>query len=240
MMTRYVLIFFLCVSSFLLVYSCNEHKATAIQQQSDNTSSTKGPDTSAVAAIKKAEKLLQDGDLVMRSDNDFESLTLQNFSDSDRTYSHSGIAFKEDGQFMVYHSMTGSENPSGLCRKDPFDSFVSPARKTGFGIFRYQLSPAEKGDFHAALQDNITQKIPFDVTFNLGTDDSLYCSEMIYKALKKVSHQRINLPKSVLTNFRPKILGFKYNQVLLKKYEYIALDNLYLNPFCKEIARITY
>lgn len=220
--------------------SCGENKAPAVTHSNDSTGTQKKVDTNAVAAIKKAALLLQDGDLVMRSDNDFESLTLQNFSDSDRTYSHSGIAFKEDGRFMVYHSMTGSENPSGLCRKDPFDSFVSPARKTGFGIFRYQLSAAEKEKFHAVLQDNIAKKIPFDATFNLKTDDSLYCSEMIYKALKISSHNRINLPTSMLTNFRPKILGYKYNQVLLKKYEYIALDNLYLNPFCKEITRITY
>lgn len=216
--------------STALLCSCGENKATVpVSKHSGNKT-----------VIDKGRALLQDGDLVMRSDNDFESLTLQNFSDSDRTYSHAGIAFKENGQFMVYHSMTGSENPSGLVRKDPFDSFVSPERKTGFGIFRYGVSGEEKEKLHAVLKENISKKIPFDVTFSLRTDDSLYCSEMIYKALKTSTGGRVVLPTSTLKNFQPKILGYKYKNVFLKRYEYISLDNLYLNPFCKEILRVTY
>ncbi len=218
------------------LFSCNEN--TSANAASSNNKNTL--DAATAALIKNGRDQLQDGDLVMRSDNDFESLTLQNFSDSDRTYSHAGIAYREDGQFVVYHSMTGSENPSGLVRKDPFDSFVSPARKTGFGIFRYQFSDMEKDKFHAVLQENISKKIPFDVTFSLRTDDSLYCSEMIYKGLKISTNERIILPTTTLRNFQPKILGYKYKNVFLKKYEYVSLDNLYLNPFCKEIIRITY
>ena len=220
----------------VFLFSCNEN--TSANAASSNNKNTL--DAATAALIKNGRDQLQDGDLVMRSDNDFESLTLQNFSDSDRTYSHAGIAYKEDGQFVVYHSMTGSENPSGLVRKDPFDSFVSPDRKTGFGIFRYQFSDMEKDKFHAVLQENISKKIPFDVTFSLRTDDSLYCSEMIYKGLKISTNDRIILPTTTLRNFQPKILGYKYKNVFLKKYEYVSLDNLYLNPFCKEIIRITY
>ena len=220
----------------VFLFSCNEN--TSANAASSNNKNTL--DAATAALIKNGRAQLQDGDLVMRSDNDFESLTLQNFSDSDRTYSHAGIAYKEDGQFVVYHSMTGSENPSGLVRKDPFDSFVSPARKTGFGIFRYQFSDMEKDKFHAVLQENISKKIPFDATFSLRTDDSLYCSEMIYKGLKISTNERIILPTTTLRNFQPKILGYKYKNVFLKKYEYVSLDNLYLNPFCKEIIRITY
>jgi Permuted papain-like amidase enzyme, YaeF/YiiX, C92 family len=218
-----------------ILCSCND-------STSANSGSNNNPpaDAALSALIKSGRDQLQDGDLVMRSDNDFESLTLQNFSDSDRTYSHAGIAFKEEGQFMVYHSMTGSENPSGLVRKDPFDSFVSPARKTGFGIFRYQLSDTEKEKFQSVLKENISNRIPFDLTFSLRSDDSLYCSEMIYKALKISTGERIVLPNSTLKNFQPKIFGYKYKNVFLKKYDYISLDNLYLNPFCKEITRIIY
>lgn len=227
--------FFYSVLLLLSFYSCNENKEATIKNITE-----KAIDAKVIAAIQNGKNMLQDGDLVMRSDNDFESLTLQNFSDSDRTYSHSGIAFNEDGKFVVYHSMTGSENPSGLCRKDPFDSFVSPIRKTGFGIFRYQLSDTEKEKFHSVMKDNVAKKIPFDVTFSMRTDDSLYCSEMIYKALKACTNERVVLPTSSLTNFRPKIFGYKYKNVFLKKYEYISLDNLYLNPFCKEIIRVKY
>lgn len=234
--------FFYALMAICLVVpnACQQNKAAPAATREDSAAVQNVLSEKKTAAIKNAAGLLQDGDLVMRSDNDFESLTLQNFSDSDRTYSHSGIAFKEEAGFVVYHSMTGIENPSGLCRKDPFDSFISPARKTGFGIFRYQLSPAEKETFHGLLTKNLAGKIPFDVTFNLKSDDSLYCSEMIYKGLKTATEGRIILPMTALHNFRPKILGYKFKQPFIKRFEYIALDNLYLNPFCKEITRITY
>lgn len=235
-MMKWYLLHISLFAATALLCSCDENKAATVNSAGKKNSSH--PETSLL--INNGRAQLQDGDLVMRSDNDFESLTLQNFSDSDRTYSHAGIAYKEDGQFMVYHSMTGSENPSGFIRKDPFDSFINPVRKTGFGIFRYQLSGTEKEKFHAAMKENMAKKIPFDLTFNLRTDDSLYCSEMIYKALKISTNERIILPTSTLKNFQPKIFGYKYKNVFLKRYEYVSLDNLYLNPFCKEILRVTY
>ncbi len=184
--------------------------------------------------------MLQDGDLVTRSDDDLESITLRNFSNTDRSYSHSGIAFKEDSGFVIYHCMTGEENPSGLCRKDPFDSFVNPLQKTGFGLFRYQLSEKEKAIFHQVIEKNFIDKIPFDLSFNLHTDDSLYCSEMVYKALKKATNNRIQLPLTVLMNFKPKVMGHRYGLRFPKDIEFVSLDNLYLNPFCKEIMRVSY
>lgn len=232
--------FCLLVLLSLLVLGCHSNGAAAVPEVNAKPAQEKVVAAKTISAIKKAALSLQDGDLVTRSDNDFESLTLQNFSDSDRTYSHSGIAFKEENGFVVYHSMTGTENPSGLCRKDPFDSFVSPVHKTGFGIFRYSLSKKEKEAMHGIMRGNLAKKIPFDLTFNIHTNDSLYCSEMIYKALKASTNGRVALPTSMLYNFRPKILGYKYNNAFLKEFEYISIDNLYLNPFCKEVIRVVY
>ena len=189
--------------------------------------------------IKKASLLLKEGDLVTRSDDDFESLALQNFSQKDRTYSHSGIAFKEDSIFMIYHCMAGIENPNGACRKEPFDSFVNPSKKTGFGIFQYQLSIAEKERLHLVLQQNYQSKKPFDISFNLKTDDSLYCSEMISKGLQHATKGRVKIPTSFLHNFTPKIMGYQTRR-FFKTFEYIGIDDLYMNRFCKEIIRVKY
>lgn len=220
---------------------CNEHKAsTTAKPFIQKDSNSKAISSQVWTDLAAAEKMLQDGDLVTRSDDDFESITLQNFSNTDRTYSHSGIAFKEDSGFVVYHSMTGAENPSGTCRRDPIDSFVSPLKKTGFGIFRYDLSATEKEKLHTIVKHNHQVSIPFDLTFNINSDDSLYCSEMIFKGLKAATNNRIVLPVTLLKNFRPKIMGYKYNQAFLKKFEYISIDNLYLNPFCKEVIRVKY
>ena len=190
--------------------------------------------------IDSIKNLLQNGDLVTRSDNDYESRVLQNFSPHDKTFSHSGLIFKEPDGWVVYHAMTGIENPSGSCRRDLLDSFANPAQKSGLGLFRYKLQPPETERLHQFMQEKHQQNIPFDITFNLHNDDSLYCSELIWKGLKSATRGRVVLPTQLLYNFRPKIMGYKYNQVLLKKFEYISIDNLYLNPFCKEIRRVDY
>ena len=55
--------------------------------------------------ISLNKKKIRDGDLVMRADADFESETIRAMSQQDRTYSHSGIAFIEDGDVYVYNNI---------------------------------------------------------------------------------------------------------------------------------------
>ena len=221
----------LVVAIFILA-SCHQKN-----KQPDNKSEDK---KIALAAIIHAKKLLRDGMLVTRSDDDFESLTLQNFSTKERVYSHSGIVLKEDSGYVVYHCMAGIENPDGVMRRQSFDSFVTPSQKTGFGIFQYQLSNVEINHFRQLVQRDFIAKTPFDNSFNLLTDDSLYCSEMIYKNLKTATNGRVILPTSILHNFKPKIIGYKFSKAFYKNYEYIGMDDLYINSFCKEILRVKY
>jgi hypothetical protein len=66
----------------------------------------------------------------------------------------------------------------------------------------------------------------------------MYCAEIIYKCLKRITNNRIILPTTKAQNVRIKNPAFKNK--LYKEIEYVAVDNLYLNPFCREIARISY
>lgn len=229
----------LIILSFLLsitIVSCNEASTPSAKKTDSSISSA----TDALLKIKKAKELLQNGQLITRSDNDFESMILQNFSRRERVYSHSGVVFKEDTVYMVYHCMGGEENPDGACKKEPFDSFVNPLQKTGFGIFQYKLLSNETDSLHRILKNYYEQKIPFDASFDLKTTDSLYCSEMISNALNKTTNGRLIIPLSHIDNFKPKIMGYKYNTLFFKRFEFIGIDDLYLNSFCKEIIRVNY
>lgn len=181
---------------------------------------------------------LKDGDLVQRTDDDFVSETLRDMSVTDKTYSHCGFAFLENGQWMVYNNMAGEENKLEKMMREPFDSFVSPNKKTGFGIFRYDLSDSELTRLHQITTYNYDKGLKFDKTFDLKTDDKMYCAEMIYKFLIQATNGRVVLPTTKKTNFRPK--DPKYKGTVLKEFEYVAMDNLNLNPFCKEISRVSY
>lgn len=193
----------------------------------------------ALDSIASAKKYIHDGDLICRTGFDFVSQSLQNFSVTDKTYSHSGLAFIENGQIMVYHSIAGmDENPDETFRKEPLDSFVNPARKKCFGIFRYKLTPQEVIDLGLAFKDLERRKVKFDKMFNLKDDDKQYCSEAIAKALKKCTYNRIIIPTTIRDNFHVKTKG--YEQLEGKRFEYIALDNLFLNPFCDSIKKVDY
>lgn len=217
-----------------LLFSCNDQNKK-VEEDSTNTTAAGN-----LSLIKSAVHLVRDGDLVTRSDDDFESLSLQNFSKRDRRFSHSGIVFKEDNNYYVYNAVAGPENLSGSIKKDLIDSFVNPLKKTGFAIFRYHLSTDEINDLHALYRNYFTEKLPFDNSFNLSTDDSMYCSEIIYKSLKKITKNRLTLPTSTLTNFKPKMPGLQRKNIVIKNFEYVGLDDLYINPFCTEIVSVLF
>ena len=192
------------------------------------------------AMVDSALTLIQSGDLVMRADADYESMSLQNFSQRDKAFSHSGLAFLEGGHWMVYHSIAGHENPDAVLRKDSLKTFLNPNRKSAIGIFRYQLSHAEIDSLHRYARKHYEQKMPFDKHFNLTSNDSLYCSEFIYKGLRAVSSNRIVLHVSEISNFRSKQFRQNNKPIYFKRFQYIGLDDLYLHPACREIVRLKF
>lgn len=187
----------------------------------------------------KAKKLLvKDGDLITRSGSDVISNSLRNFNKKDKSYSHSGIVFIEQGEMFVYHTLSGDENPTDKMMREPFDSFCNPYKKTGIGIFRYDIDEAERSRLQALLKNYYKKEMRFDKIFDLKDDSKMYCAEIIMKCLKKCTDDRVILPTTIVRNFRPKDPAF--NNKILKEFEYIAVDNLYLNSNCKEIARVKF
>lgn len=190
--------------------------------------------------VDSAIALVHSGDLVMRADADYESLSLQNFSQRDKQFSHSGLVFREGNAWMVYHSLAGDENPSGLLRKDSLEHFFNPARKIAIGVFRYAIDTSEISKLHQYLVDQYAQKLPFDKHFSLASTDSMYCSELIYRALRNVTKDRIQLHVSEITNFHSKRFRQNNKPVFFKKFQFIGLDDLYLHPACTPITRIAF
>lgn len=183
---------------------------------SHDTGSVKGQKTIDQADMKKiyyGKSLLHDGDLVLRTGNDFISQTLRQFSTRDKTYSHCGIVRIENGKVYVYHAIGGEDNPDARLRRDNFEQFCNPRYNLGFGIFRYQL----KRDAHLRLDSLVDQyyreRIRFDMKFDLGTDSSFYCAEFVYKAVERATGNNRFFSLSNIGNFK-----------------YVAIDDLFLTP----------
>ena len=223
----------------ILVCACTRNNPDEVATQKTAPKGTiRLSNTDIWSFINVNKRKIKDGDLVERSDDDLVSESLRAMSQTDKTFSHSGIAFVEDSNVYVYNNMAGAENKSEQMMREPFDSFVSPSRKDGFGIFRYQLTDAERVKLHDIIKDLYIKKLLFDKSFDLKTDDKQYCSEMIFKALKKATDGRVVIPTSKVQNF--KLRDPKYKGMILKEFEYVALDNLFINPFTSQVVKISY
>jgi len=63
----------------------------------------------------------------------------------------------------------------------------------------------------------------FDMKFDLTTNDRVYCAEFVSKAISLCTNHRINFSTTKINNF-----------------EFVAVDNLFLNSYCVEKKRIRY
>lgn len=190
-------------------------------------------------SVNSSKSIIKDGDLICRTGFDYISKSLQSFNDSDKTYSHSGLAFKEDGKIYIYHAIAGDdENPSECFMKELYDSFVNPEKKYCFGIFRYKIDTAETNCLHEKFKDLEKRKVKFDKLFDMQNDDKLYCSEAIAKSLNKCTNNRIQIPTT--KRFIKKMKEKGYQHLEGKTFEYWALDNLYRNTYCMPITKIVF
>ncbi len=177
----------------------------------------------AFDSIQLYKKLVKPGDIIFRTGKDFASETMRLLSAHDKTYSHCGIASIEHDSLFVYHSIGGEWNPNQQLRRDPFEFFCNPYENRGFGIFRYKLNAQANNKLISVVQTFYTKKIQFDMQFDLSTDDKMYCSEFVYKSIEQAISNKIILPTTTVHHIK-----------------FIALDNLFMNPLCSQIKRVTF
>jgi hypothetical protein len=198
----------------------------------------------AIAIIKDS---IHEGDLIVRCGNDYASYTLRDFSQQEKLYSHSGIALMNDGVMYIYSNMAGDLNPDEVMRRDNVDSFLTPANNIAAGIYRYDLSNEELQKLKTIINDHYTNKLQFDMNFDLSTDNKMYCAEMIAKSIEQATTNRILIPKSLVTDeLRQKYLKMALQKKVIPdaksvdQREYWSIDNLYLNSHCREVTKIIF
>ena len=197
--------------------------------------------------VRNFKDSIREGDLVVRCGNDFTIESFRDFSKKEKLYSHSGIALKHDGEMMVYSNMAGDINPDEVMRSDKLDSFLSPANNVAIGIYRYDLLQAELEKLRSIVETHYQNKLQFDMNFDLATDNKMYCAEMIAKSVQQATANRIMIPKSEVNDeLRQKYLKIALDKKIIpsaksvEQREYWAIDDLYLNPSCREVKKIIF
>jgi len=203
-------------SSFILAnfYSCQTNSAQTFYQQNQQN---------ALRCCDTARHLIQTGDIITRTGNDFTSASLRRLNTHDQTYSHVGIASIENQVIYVYHAVGGESNPNEKLRRDPLSEFVSGYDNEGFGIFRFDFDLNTKTSIQQQAQNLWQQGILFDMAFDLQTDDKMYCTEFVAKTIEKV----LKNPNYFAVD-------------TLSGKAYIAPDAIFLHSDCHEIKRLRY
>ena len=176
-----------------------------------------------ISAVDSCVRLLQTADLLVRRGDDMTSYMLSQLNNKDKTYSHCGVVVVEDGYPFVYHSIGGEDNPDGVIRRDSAHHWCSPANNHGFAGYRYNMADSTKVKLVSVIQSYYTEGRMFDMAFDLATDDRLYCSEMIYKAISKATGDDDYIQLS--TNYGRSFAG---------------VDDLYLMNHTEPVCRIRF
>jgi len=171
----------------------------------------------------KPQATLHSGDLVFRHGRGAISNMLMHLSLKDARYSHAGIIHVEHGKAFVYHMIGGEENPSSKMRKDPIEVFCGPGDAHSFGIYRLDLDSGQLAGMDSLAESYYYSGLEFDTHFDLNTDEKMYCSEFVYKVIRHVVRDEKYLSLSVVSG-----------------KQYVACDNLYLNPHTTRIYSYQY
>lgn len=179
-----------------------------------------------IELIKKIDSLkseIRNGDIITRTGNDFTSENLRLMNIRDKTYSHCGIAFLENDTTFVYHAIGGDFNPNQTLKKEMFENFVNPHENRGFGIYRFNRTEKENLQLKWLCNEYYRIQLPFDMKFDLKTDDKMYCAEFVGKTLELASDQNL-----------------KINRSKIQTFEFIGVDDIILDNGSHKITSLVY
>lgn len=120
---------------------------------------------------------LRNGDFILRHGNSIWSDSIRENNLVDKRFSHIGILVKEGETFFVIHADCDAAG-NGRTGKVSLENFLSDARR--IGVFRPNLPDA---DLCAETAQGFVG-LPFDRNFNHDDTRELYCSELVFHAIR--------------------------------------------------------
>lgn len=177
----------------------------------------------AYAWIAKNKSIIKNGDIITRTGNDFTSQSLRSLNQRDKTYSHCGIASVEHDSVFVYHALGGEWNPNEKLRRDALEIFAEPYSNNGIAVFRFTSIAKNPAPLLRTVRQYYAAGLPFDMEFDLATEDRMYCAEFVCKALQCASNDSLQFSRSKI-----------------KDFEFVGVDDIFLHKQCSKLAEIVY
>ncbi|TDH25613.1 hypothetical protein EXU57_12985 [Segetibacter sp. 3557_3] len=215
-------------------------------------SSCSNADTST--DVVPEEKTLQDklaalsataitGDLVVRLGDDLISERIKYLNEKDYAYSHAGIIIEVNGEKQVFH-ISPDGNHNDTIQVVSIDSFLNPVHNLSCGLYRYNLLTEQRAEVSKIVESYKRGGVRFDRRYSMETDQLMYCSEMIAKAITRASDsmvhfRQVHVPKRMQVMVAGFLKAEKISPQLVADTKILTLDNLYSMPECTLLAKFT-
>jgi hypothetical protein len=101
------------------------------------------------------------------------------------------------------------------------------------------MSDSEIGKLKLLVHEWYSKGVRFDSLFSLQSDDRMYCSELISKAVTGATDKRIQI-ESIQLNMVEASFLTAYSRLPISYTNHlpiIPIDALYINPFCRLVKK---
>ena len=100
----------------------------------------------------------------------------------DKRWGHVGIAVENaDGSLSVIHADTGARRQTGAVVRVSLSDYLSDV--SDLGIYKVDLEGPARAGYLAYAESAVGR--PFDRSFSLASGNSLYCSELVWRAMSE-------------------------------------------------------
>ncbi len=133
------------------------------------------------------QNLFQEGDLVFRKGKGFFTNFFSSAGRMKTSFSHVGIIQIRENRVYVIHTEASELTGIGFAKIEPIEVFLNDDNAFFGSLYRLNDKPETYGK--AAVRNAagfVKARVPFDTAFDLGTQDRLYCTELVWLAYKKV------------------------------------------------------
>jgi hypothetical protein len=148
---------------------------------------------------------------------------IRQLNDSDKSFSHCGIASIENDTVFIYHAIGGEFNPDQKLKRETLYSFAHPSENKALGVFSMELTNNQAIKLKHLVSKYYASGIPFDMAFNYQSEDRFYCAEFVAKTFSR------SLGDSSWFHFTNR-----------KNFSYLTVENLCRNSRSVEISRWSY
>lgn len=223
-MRLYFFPYCIVVAAFVLLQSCKEQRAATptVEQKQQALLQTRMQQYNQ-SIYPQIQSQVKSGDMITRLGSDITSELFRQMNQTDASFSHCGIASKENDTLFVYHAIGGEFNPDQKLKRETLYAFGHPAENKGLGVFAMQMNAGQQKTLTQVVQKFYQNQTPFDMDFDFATNDRLYCAEFVAKSYGLAKGDSAWMRFSKRGNFR-----------------YVAVDNLLRGKGMKEVIRSSY